>query len=215
MTVAVEFDDGNPPVTVAPAPQEIVEPQPVPSAKQQTMIARLTRDAELSTMTPFEFDAEVWRLTTLGWASWRVCAELRIQHPREVSEAIDRYLKNNELTDTQKRQIMVGQLDEAIERTMEVLGHTHFKVYKGTLIMVPSDPCNPDTFADDTTYVPLVDDGPTLDAAKTLAVLLDRKAKLLGLDAPERHEHTILPLPPAAQNWVASKRVQIIEGTAS
>lgn len=194
----------------------IEEPQPPPrTVKERTSIAQMTRETDLTAMTQFEFDAEVWRLMTLGWAGWRIRAELGLGQDSDLIESVDRYQKSNELTDTQKRQLMVGQLDEAIARTMEVLGHTHFKVYKGTLIMVPSDPCNPDTFADDTTYVPLVDDGPTLDAAKTLAVLLDRKAKLLGLDAPERHEHTILPLPPAAQNWVASKRVQIIEGTAS
>jgi hypothetical protein len=211
--MALEFDDGSPPVTVSPKPRDLVEPQPVAGVRQQTMIARITRDAELSTMTQFEFDAEVWRLTTLGWASWRVCAELRIQHPREVSESIERYLKNNELTDIQKRQIMVGQLDEAIERTMGVLGHTHFKVYKGTLIMVPADPCDPESVKDAASHVPLIDDRPTLDAAKTLAVLLDRKARLLGLDAPERHEHTIVPLPPVAQTWVAQRRAQMtIEG---
>jgi hypothetical protein len=43
-------------------------------------------------------------------------------------------------------------------------------------------------------------------------MLLDRKAKLLGLDAPEKHEHHLVPLPSVATDWVAQRRAQVIEG---
>lgn len=208
--MATEFQ-GPPRRVLVPEPSRVPEPKPVTTVLENTLVAQATPPTDLDTWTPSERDNEVWRLTTLGWAAWRVCAELQLGHVREVGAALERYRESSELTDEQKRMVMVGQLDEAIARTMEILGHTHFKVHKGSLIMVPADPHDPVSFEDTDNYVPLVDDGPKLDAAKTLAVLLDRKAKLLGLDAPERHEHTILPLPPVAQAWVAQRR-QIIEG---
>jgi hypothetical protein len=206
---------GDPRITIIPDPPDVPRVQPVAGARQQTLVAQVTRETDLTVMTQFELDAQIWRLITLGWAFWRIQAALQLEHPREVTEGLERYLRSNELTDAQKRGIMVGQLDEAIERVMEILGHTHYKVHKGSLVMVPADPHDPASVADFKSYVPLIDDGPKLDTAKTLAVLLDRKAKLLGLDAPERHEHTILPLPGVAQNWVAQKRAQAIEGTTN
>lgn len=197
-----------------PKPSLFADDQP-PARDQATLTQVTPRLPHVEDLTQFEIDAEVWRLTTLGWATWRVRLALGLEHISDVVDALERFREHSELTDTQKRYVMVGQLDEAIHRTMAILGHTHYKVYKGSLIMVPKDPHNPASLTDTKTYVPLVDDGPKLDAAKTLAVLLDRKAKLLGLDAPERHEHTVIPLPGVAQDWVAAKRAQVIEGTAS
>lgn len=181
----------------------------------QRMLEQQTVLPELLELMPIERDAEIWRLTTLGWAGWRIVRAMGLSSVRDVSDALTRYLESSEVDDRHRRSIMVGQLDEAIRRTMEILGHVHYKVHKGHLIMVPPDPHDPATYADTDSYVPLVDDGPKLDAAKTLAVLLDRKAKLLGLDAPERHEHAIIPLPPVAQAWVERRRGQTVEGTAS
>lgn len=206
---------GDPRITVIPDPPDVPRFPPVASVRQQVLVAQVTQETDLSAMTRFEMDAQIWKLTTLGWAGWRIQAALHLEHPREVTEGIERYLKSDTLTDAQKRSVMVGQLDEAIERVMEILGHTHYRVHKGSLVMVPADLHDPESVADSKSYVPLIDDGPKLDTAKTLAVLLDRKAKLLGLDAPERHEHTILPLPGVAQDWVAQKRAQVIEGTTN
>lgn len=185
------------------------------SKASQQLIEQQTVLPDLAELVTTERDAEIWRLTTLGWAGWRIVRAMGLADIKDVSAALTRYLESSELDDEQKRAVMVGQLDEAIRRTMEILGHVHYKVYKGSLIMVPEDPMDPRSIADIKAYVPLIDDGPRLDAAKTLAVLLDRKAKLLGLDAPEKHEHTLIPLPVVAQDWVAAKRAQVIEGTAN
>lgn len=201
-----------------PAPVDRPGPQapvvaPRLSKHEQTLMERQTTLPHIAELTTFELDAEVWRLTVLGWATWRVRVALGLEQIKDVVDALERYRVCSELTDAQKRMIMVGQLDQAIARTMETLGHTHYKVHKGSLVMVPKDPYDQASVADFKSYVPLVDDGPKLDAAKTLAVLLDRKARLLGLDAPEKHEHTLIPLPGVAQDWVAQKRARVIEGT--
>lgn len=203
------------PKRVESGPGPLARTPPSLSAREQALIERQTVLPDIAELVEFERDAQAWRLTVLGWSGWRIRAALNLPSIEEVAASIARYLLSDTFTDAQKRSIMVGQLDEAIERVMEILGHTHFKVHKGSLVMVPADPHDPASVADFKSYVPLIDDGPKLDTAKTLAVLLDRKAKLLGLDAPERHEHTILPLPQAAQSWVAQKRAQVVEGTTN
>lgn len=167
----------------------------------------------LEYLTPFEVDTEAWRLAVTGWSPWRIMAALSLPDLESVTSALERHHDSTVYPDTLKISIMVGQLDEAIARVMTVLDATHYKFHKGSLILMNSNPADPKS-----DLVPVVDDGPTLDASKTVAVLLDRKAKLLGLDAPERHqhEHTLIPLPAPAQAWVAEKRAALmIEGKST
>lgn len=174
------------------------------------ILVRQARITGLDYLTPFEKDTEAWRLSVLGWSVWRVQAALGLPDLDAVTQCLTRYRESTTLTDSTKVAIMVGQLDEAILQVTAVMHSTHYKFHKGSLITMPSDPSDPDS-----EHVPVIDTGPTLDAAKTLAMLLERKAKLGGWDAPERHEHTITPLPPAAATWVESKRLQAIEGVST
>lgn len=167
------------------------------------ILVRQPQTVGLDQLTPFEIDAEAWRLSVLGWSPWRIRAALGFTEPSQVREALDRYMDTEELTERQKIGIMVGQLDQAIEQVIGVSYRDHFKfTAKGDMVMMLSDPRNPKS-----DLVPVVDDKPVLDAARVIAPLLERKAKLLGLDAPERHEHTVIPLPPVAARWVESKRL--------
>lgn len=68
------------------------------------------------------------------------------------------------------------QLDYLSSKAFEVLERRHVTVSNGRVIYLDDE-------AD-----PLEDDGPVLDAIKTLLRIQERKAKLLGLDAPARHE---------------------------
>lgn len=160
--------------------------------------------AGVAELEPDELDAEVMRLSVAGWSPWRIRCALGLERTELVGEAITRHTEGQHLTDHQLTQVVLQQLDRAIERTMEVLEATHYRFHKGELITMALDPDNPDE------RTPVVDDGPTLDAAKTVAVLLDRKAKLRGLDAPERHEHTLIPLPAPAQQWIAERRAALM-----
>lgn len=168
------------------------------------ILVRQPQSVGLDQLTPFEIDAEAWRLSVLGWSTWRIHRALGFTEPSQVREALDRYMFSEALSERQKIGIMVGQLDQAIEQVIGVSYRDHYRfTAKGQMIMMPSDPSDPRS-----ELVPVVDDKPILDAARVLSPLLERKAKLLGLDAPERHEHTMTPLPPVAARWVESKRLE-------
>jgi hypothetical protein len=203
----------------SPAPKTSVPSTPVrvplgpslpraPGPLLSDILVRQARIQGLEYLTPFEVDTEAWRLSVLGFSVWRVKAALGLPDLDAVTQCLTRYRESDTLPDDLKRALMIGQLDDAISAVIGVRNTPHYKFHKGSLMTMPEDPSDPDSG-----HVPVVDTGPTLDAAKTLAMLLERKAKLGGWDAPERHEHTITPLPAAAATWVESKRLQAIEGT--
>lgn len=174
----------------------------VPAAAD--ILVRQPQTVGLDQLTPFEIDAEAWRLSVLGWSPWRISKALGFTRPGTLRLALDRYMNTEALSERQKIGIMVGQLDQAIEQVIGVSYRDHYRfTAKGQMIMMLSDPSDPRS-----ELVPVVDDKPILDAARVLSPLLERKAKLLGLDAPERHEHTVTPLPPVAARWVESKRLE-------
>lgn len=88
------------------------------------------------------------------------------------------------LTDTcreaaeEVRAIEAARLDELTRALYRVLATRHFVVSVGTGRVAR----HPDTNA------PLIDDGPTMQAVAGLLRISERRAKLLGLDAPTRHE---------------------------
>jgi len=173
------------------------------------VLVRQPRAQGLEYLTPYEIDTEAWRLSVLGWSSWRIKAALGLSDIDAVADCLTRYRESDVLSDALKRAIMVAQLDDAIERVIMVMHTDHYKFHKGDVIMMAPDPSKPRELE------PVIDDGPVLDASKTLALLLDRKAKLEGLDAPEQHVHTMVPLPPVATDWVARRRAQIVEGSTT
>lgn len=181
------------------------EPSRRPGPTLADILVRQPRAQGLEYLTPFEVDTEAWRLGVLGWSVWRIQAALGLETVEQVTDCLTRYRESTTLPDEIKRALMVGQLDQVIAQVIEVGMTPHYKFHKGELIRMTDE--------DTGELEPVIDDGPVLDAAKTLAVLLDRKAKLEGLDAPEKHEHTVTPLPPVAAAWVAERRAALtIEG---
>lgn len=184
------------PLPIGPRPPE-------PQFDRRDVLVRQTAVDGLENLTPFEIDAEAWRLSTLGWSPWRITAALGLTEPGALREALDRYMDSEALTERQKIGVMVGQLDQAIEQVIGVSFRTHYRFTgKGEMITMLSDPSNPDS-----DRVPVVDDKPILDAARVLTPLLERKAALLGLDKPTKHEHKMIPLPAPAARWIESKRL--------
>lgn len=73
------------------------------------------------------------------------------------------------------REMQLVQLDELTQAALDVLERRHITVSHGRVI-----------YDDDGTVIE--DDGPVLAAIDRLLRIQERRAKLLGLDAPSRHE---------------------------
>lgn len=78
------------------------------------------------------------------------------------------------------RALELARLDMLWRRAMEVLVRQHVTVSHGKVVQLNGEP--------------LLDDGPVLAAIDRLLRIQERRAKLLGLDAPTRHEVVTLDL---------------------
>jgi hypothetical protein len=74
------------------------------------------------------------------------------------------------------REEELQRLDALMVEAWAILKREHVTVSHGKLIY------------DDRTGQPLLDDGPTLSAIDRILKIQERRAKFLGLDAPQRHE---------------------------
>lgn len=74
------------------------------------------------------------------------------------------------------RRLELERLDHLARASLNVLNRRHIIVSHGAVVMDPA------------TRQPLVDDAPTLQATDRLLKIMDRRAKLLGLDAPTKVE---------------------------
>lgn len=72
------------------------------------------------------------------------------------------------------RQEMLDQLDHLQEKAMAVLEAKHIRINDGEVVYADGEQ--------------VIDDAPVLRAADTIRALMDRRAKLLGLDAPVKAE---------------------------
>ena len=105
------------------------------------------------------------------------------------------------------RGVELAKLDEWERRALAVLDRNHLTFYQGepVSLLLPADGDVPDDqivicdIADHDTgevsqikcrRVPVIDDGPVLQAISTLLRVADRRAKLLGLDAPAKVEQS-------------------------
>ena len=75
----------------------------------------------------------------------------------------------------QKRLIDLERLDHLQVEALAVLRRTHYVVQGGKIVVAADSK-------------PLVDDAPTLQAIATIVRLMERRARLLGLDAAQKHE---------------------------
>jgi hypothetical protein len=173
--------------------------------------ARLARSFMTEVATPdglrteHQRAAEAYRLSarSLDWVT--IAAELGYLTAADAQRAA---LEFSTSVPTPERTLssatMLDQIDRAIFRVLEVLDGFHVMLHKGQVVCVPKDPN-----IKDGEVVVLEDTGPTLAAAGRLNQLLTTKATLLGLNAPTKHEHSLVPLPPQAATWIESKRLEI------
>ncbi|MCK9901257.1 hypothetical protein MXD63_14355 [Frankia sp. Cpl3] len=88
------------------------------------------------------------------------------------------------------RVLELERLDRLYEAAMAVLTREHVTVSQGRVIREGKPVINDNGEAEilEGHGAPLVDDGPVLQAIDRLLKIQDRRAKLVGLDAPVKHE---------------------------
>lgn len=120
-------------------------------------------------------DAEALRLRSKGWTYRRISEHLGYGGEGNVHRAIK--VRTHEMMAPaldEYRQVMDSQLDELHAAALEVLEATHLKVNNGEVVYANGEP--------------IKDDSPVLAAVTTILKVLDRRAKLWGLDAPVKSE---------------------------
>lgn len=118
--------------------------------------------------------AEVMRLRRTGTTFQEIGDELGVtrQRAHQIYTKALKEIPAQEVTEYRAEQ--ADRLDALLVKANEVLARQHITVSNGKVVMLDGRP------------VP--DDGPTLDAIKTVLAIEDRRAKLLGLDTPVKQQ---------------------------
>lgn len=123
-----------------------------------------------------ERDAEATRLRARGQSYGAIAAELGYVDRAGARKAVQRALVAIVAEPAEEvRALQLEQLDRLTAAALAVLERNHVTVSHGRIIRDDEDK-------------PLLDDGPVLTAIDRLLKIQERRAKLLGLDAPARHE---------------------------
>lgn len=133
------------------------------------------------TLEGAEKDAEAARLHSRGMTLRRIAQQLGYANESGASKAISRALAAVPVQGVDElRRVQCDQLAYLTAKALEVLEATHYAhSQSGNLIVGP-----------DGQY--LRDDAPVLNAIDRILRIAERHAKLMGLDAPQRHEVTTL-----------------------
>jgi hypothetical protein len=124
-------------------------------------------------------DADAARLRAEGYTYERIAQELRFSHRDLARRAVERALTATvrEPAD-EARQIELIRLDSLWMQAMAVLQREHITVSNGRVVTIDVDG-EPQ---------PVPDDAPVLQAIDRLLKIMERRSKLLGLDAPAKVE---------------------------
>lgn len=110
--------------------------------------------------------------------------EFSITPPMAVTSAYDAVQRGLIAQPSEKvaeaKEMVLLELDRLARHFLGVMQRRHVRVDHGRVIQVP-DPADPEKLT------PLLDDGPGMQAALGYLRVMERKAKLLGLDAPTKH----------------------------
>lgn len=132
-------------------------------------------------MTPAQLqfrDAEIFRLRTQGHTYQHIATALTKRGLKTSTQQVQQVLKRayeyiNLTTEAAQEHITLelSRLDDLLTRAYQVIEHLHLTVSHGKIIR-------------DENGTPLQDTAPILNAINTIVRLMERRAKLLGLDAP-------------------------------
>lgn len=128
-----------------------------------------------------ERDAEAMRLRARGWSMPRISRELGYGDEANVRRALKKHTERvTGEAAAELRQASLDRLDYALEQALRVMETRHFLFHNGRLCTMPA--------SDGGEPVPVLDDGPVLAAIDRVVRIEERRAKLLGTDAPTRQE---------------------------
>lgn len=135
----------------------------------------------MRTIEGAERDAEAARLKSRGQSYAQIARNLGYADHTGAYKAVQRALVAVPAESVDElRRLQSEQIDALTAKAYEVLESTHFAhTQHGELVRAPDGQ-------------PLIDDMPVLHAIDRLIRLAERRAKLMGLDAPTRHEVTTL-----------------------
>ncbi|MFD8667068.1 hypothetical protein ACFV1U_16945 [Streptomyces microflavus] len=131
-------------------------------------------------LTTAQRDAEAARLRTQGWTYQRIADHLGFKQRADAYNAVKRVLDATVREAGEDiRALELERLDRLEAAANEVLEREHVTVSNGRVVALDG--------------APLPDDGPVLAAIDRLLKIQERRAKLLGLDAPTKQAITISP----------------------
>lgn len=124
-----------------------------------------------------ERDARAVDLRRNGLTYRQIAAELGFSSVASAHEAVQRGLMDTIAeTNDEVRRLELDRLDHLARTALKILGKPHLVVSQGRVARHPE------------TGETLVDSGPVLAAIDRLLKIQERRAKLLGLDAPAKVE---------------------------
>lgn len=122
-------------------------------------------------------DSRALDLRRRGLHYAQIAAEMGYRSPSSAHDAVQRALADTAREAAEEvRQVEAQRLDDLTATLTRIMLTRHLVVSQGTVAVHPQ------------TGEPLTDDDPVIRAVLGLVRVSERRAKLLGLDAPTRHE---------------------------
>jgi hypothetical protein len=138
----------------------------------------------VKTLEGAERDAEACRMRADAQSYQTISDHLGYGHASNARRAVEAMLRDTVADDVATlRALVLERLDRAERAVLEVMRTRHLTVSHGRVIKVPDPDAPPD---DPDREVPLLDDGPVLQAVDRLLKIAQRRSALLGLDAPTK-----------------------------
>ncbi|MEU4574841.1 hypothetical protein [Nonomuraea sp. NPDC023979] len=132
------------------------------------------------TATTAARDAEAARLRSRGLTYRQIAEQLGMAGPGKAHEAVKRVLAETVADAAEDlRQVELERLDQMYQAALKVLEGEHYAVSHGKVVYLEGE------------TTPLADNGPVLAAIDRLLKIQERRAKLLGLDAPAKTSVTV------------------------
>lgn len=143
------------------------------------------------TLKGAERDAEACRLLAAGKSYREIAAELAYGNPGNAHRAIEKVLAETlQPAAEHLRTLELQRLDMLWAEAWAVLQRDHVVVNSGKIVTDTRAEDYKVSEEGDESGSPLLDDAPKLKAIETLRKLAERRAALLGLDAPTKIEQT-------------------------
>lgn len=138
-------------------------------------------------------DAEACQLRQRGMSYPQIAKALGYSEASHASQAVARALRATvEEPAAEVRKTELARLDDMYRAALEVLERMHVTVSQGRVVqhrVAGTGTWDPETRTwVDAEWVDLADDAPVLQAIDRLLKIQERRARLLGLDAPVKHE---------------------------